>query len=108
MDDREKVRRRRLELRREFKALYQQVTLILFEEDPSGINFKTNTDEYEPEAGTILPRLRECSTADDVRAVVHEEFVRWFGAEIAGSAEKYISAAKRIWAALQNQQRGSD
>jgi hypothetical protein len=108
MNDREKIQRRRLELRREFKALYQQVTLILFEEDPIGINFKTNTDEYEPEAGTILPRLRECGTADGVRAVVHDEFVRWFGAEIAGSAEKYTSAAEKIWAAFQNQQRGSE
>lgn len=71
---------------------------------PSASNFKNNADEYEPEAGTILPRLRGCATADDVRAVVHSEFVRWFGSEIAGPAEKYTSAAKRIWDAL----RGSE
>src|SRR5437867_1905235 len=104
--DRETIRRRRSELRREYKVIYQEITLILFEEDPIGINFKTNTEEYEPEAGTILPRLRECGTADDVRRVVHDEFVRWFGADIAGSAEGYTSPAKKIWAAFQNQQRG--
>ena len=73
MSDQERIGRQRSELRRQFKALYQQVTRILFEEDPIGINFKSNTDEYEPETGTILPRLRECRTVDDVRNVVHEE-----------------------------------
>jgi hypothetical protein len=72
--DQEQVRQRRSELRREFKALYRDVIRILFEEDPIGINFKSNTDEYEPEAGTILPRLRQCRSVDDVRSVVHEEF----------------------------------
>jgi hypothetical protein len=32
-----------------------------------------NTDGYEPEADTILPRLEVCRTAQDVRSVVHEE-----------------------------------
>jgi len=99
--DRAKNRRRRSELRRRFKGLYDDVTQILFEEDPIRINFETNTDEYEPEVGTILPRLRECATTEDVRTVVHTEFVRWFGPEIAGPAEKYTSAAKRIWEAFQ-------
>jgi len=94
--DRAENRGRRSELRRRFKRLYEEVTRILFEEDPIRINFATNTDEYEPEVGTILPRLRECATAADVRTVVHAEFVRWFGPEIGDPAEKYTSAAKRI------------
>ena len=101
MNDRAENRRRRSELRRRFKGLYEEVTRILFEEDPIRINFETNTDEYEPEAGTILPRLRGCATAEDVRMLVHTEFVHWFGSEIAGPAEKYTSAAKRIWEAFQ-------
>ena len=106
MSDQEQARRRRSELRREFKDLYREVTQILFEEDPISINFKSNTDEYEPETGTILPRLRECRTVDDVRSIVHEEFVHWFGADTAGSAEKYASVAKRIWAAIQGHHNG--
>ena len=102
MSDQEQVRRRRSELRREFKDLYREVTQILFEEDPIGINFKTNFDEYEPEAGTILPRLRNCRTVDDVRSVVHEEFVHWFGADTTGTADKYTSVANRIWAVIQD------
>lgn len=96
-------RRRRSELRQRFKRLYEDVTQILFEEDPIRINFETNIDEYEPEVGTILPRLRKCATAEEVRTVVHTEFVRLFGPEIAGPAEKYTSAAKRIWDAFQKQ-----
>ena len=50
---------------------FMQLAQILFEEDPIGINFTDNTDEYEPEAGTILrsrliakrrSRSRTCST----------------------------------------------
>lgn len=80
MSDQEEIRQRRSELRREFKNVYREVTQILFEEDPIGIDFET----YEPEVSTILPRLRVCRTVDEVRAVVHHEFVRWFGADTPG------------------------
>jgi len=36
-----------------------------YRHDPIGINFEVNTDEYESEAGTILPKLRSCRSADD-------------------------------------------
>jgi hypothetical protein len=48
----------------------------MFLRDPIGINFKTNTDEYDAEAGTVIPRLEKCSSSDDVAIVVHEEFKR--------------------------------
>lgn len=83
-------------LRQEFGALYGRVSAILFEEDPIGINFGTNTDEYDPEVDTILPRLAACVTVEDVRAVVHAEFVRWFDPGTAGPAERYTRIAERI------------
>ena len=61
-----------------------------------GINFETNTDEYEPEVGTILPRLQSCGPASDVARVVHEEFVRWFGTDTAGPISRYESVASEI------------
>ncbi|MCE5268389.1 MAG: hypothetical protein LLG00_10935 [Planctomycetaceae bacterium] len=61
-----------------------------------GINFESNTDEYDPEAGTILPRLSSCETEVDLLAVVHEEFTRWFG-DSAGSICRYRDAASEIW-----------
>lgn len=96
MDERAVRRAKREALRREFGELYAAVSAILFEEDPIGINFGSNTDEYEPEVDTILPRLARCVTAADVCAVVHEEFVRWFDSGIAGPPERYARIAERI------------
>jgi len=93
----EESRRRRKELKRRYAAAYDRLSKILFAEDPIGISFEENTDEYEPEVGTILPRLRTCRSVDDVRRVVHEEFVTWFDADIAGPQERYETIAKRIW-----------
>ena len=97
MTDAEEIRRRREELKQRYGVAYQRVSNILFTEDPIGINFEDNTDEYEPEVGTILPRLRDCRSVDDVGRIVHEEFVQWFGVAIAGPPEKYRTAAKRMW-----------
>lgn len=79
------IRKRRaaiLESRRRFRAEYgmvfDSVAALLFQYDPIGMIFEgdTNADEYEPEARTILPRLRGCHSADDVHTIVHNEFVR--------------------------------
>jgi hypothetical protein len=102
MNEREEILARRAELKARFKGLHEEVSAILFEDDPLSINFQTNTDEYEPEVGTILPRLRSCASAEAVRAVVHEELVAWFGAESVGALEQYHSMADRIWAAYQS------
>jgi hypothetical protein len=56
-------------------------------------------DEYDVEVRTILPRLREAKSADDVQRIVHEEFVHWFNAEIAGSAARYADVSKKLWEA---------
>ena len=49
----------RRKLRAENKALFDEINEILFRHDPMGISFGDNTDEYDLEVGTILPRLRE-------------------------------------------------
>ena len=90
-------RARRQALREEYTDLYDRIAGILFEEDPVGINYEDNTDEYDPEVGTILPRLKACGSAVAVQLVVHEEFVRWFNADVAGPPERYAKIAARIW-----------
>ncbi|MCI0344864.1 MAG: hypothetical protein L0221_05385 [Chloroflexi bacterium] len=70
---------------------------MLFIHDPIGINYEENTDEYDPEVATILPRLRTAQTPADVVSIVHEEFVRWFNAEIAGPPERYAKIGDEIW-----------
>jgi hypothetical protein len=61
------------------------------------MNFEDNTDEYDPEVGTILPRLAQCYSSSDVRRGVFEEFSKWFGPETAGDEMKYDDVAIDIW-----------
>ena len=59
-------------------------------------------DEYDPEAGTILPRLGNATGVEDVERIVREELDRWFGPlpQPAGSlrpiAEEVWDAWKRL------------
>jgi hypothetical protein len=80
------------------EALVSQVEALLFRHDPIGINFEDNTDEYRAEAQTIVIRMPEASSVEDLRAIVHQEFVRWFDAQIAGPPERYSTIAAEIWA----------
>jgi len=87
-------------LRQNYKGLYSKVEEILFRHDPIGINLVENTDEYDPEVSTILPRLKEANSGNDVLNIVLEEFSRWFGADIIDKDSKlYKEAAKEIWTA---------
>jgi hypothetical protein len=88
----------RKQLKGEYKVLFEGVSSILFKHDPIGLNFEENIDEYDPEARTLLPRLPKCSSAADVQNALHEEFVRWFAPDLAGSPETYADAAAEIWA----------
>jgi hypothetical protein len=87
----------RSNLKKQYRDLLEGVSKILFEEDPVGLNFGDNYDEYDTEASTILPRLRHCGSADDTRNVIYEEFCRWFDVPTAGSIERYARASARIW-----------
>ena len=101
MQTKEQIDAENRRLRAEYGSLFDEVAAIFFRHDPIEINFEDNTDEYEPEARTILPRLRTCHSAEDVLAVVHEEFQRWFDPEIAGPREKYSTIANDVWALWQ-------
>jgi hypothetical protein len=66
-------------IKREYGTLFASISAALFEADPVGINFEINPDEYEPEVGTIIPRLGSAKSAADVQAIVYDEFCTWFG-----------------------------
>lgn len=89
------------EERKRLKALYRdlfdQTVELFFRHDPIHINFEDNSDEYEPEARTVLPQLHDCKSPEDVRRIVHHEFVRWFDADIAGKEDKYSRIAEELW-----------
>jgi hypothetical protein len=88
-------------VRQKFGGFFDEVSSILYQVDPMGINYEINPDEYEPEASTILPRLREWNSLMDVQQIIHQEFIRWFNKESAGSESHYQQAAERIWNAWQ-------
>ena len=104
---REEILENRRRLKAEYGELFDSTAALLFRYDPIGIGFDVNPDEYEPEAGTILPRLRHCQSADDVLDVVHEEFVRWFDLRTAGSREHYKELASDIWQLWRGHRDGS-
>jgi len=94
---RDEILENRRLLRTEYGKLFDAMAALLYRHDPIGINFEINTDEYESEAGTILPRLHSCHSADDVLQVVHAEFVRWFDSDTAGPLEHYKEIASEVW-----------
>ncbi|MBU0493169.1 MAG: hypothetical protein KKA73_26850 [Chloroflexi bacterium] len=95
----------RKQLRREYGKLFDEVSAILFKSDPIGINLGINTDEYESEVSTILPRLKSCHSVEEARSVIHQEFTYWFGREDAGPETRYQQIAESIWVAWQHDQR---
>lgn len=92
------LREERKKLSITYKELFSEISAILFRHDPIGINFDDNTDEYDPEAGTILPRLRVNVSLEELTAILHEEFIRWFELDMAGPKDKYSAIAKEILA----------
>jgi hypothetical protein len=76
---------------------FAAVSTVMFERDPMGISIAGNSDEYEAEAGTVIPRLANCRSAEDVARVLHEEFRAWFGAETASEISIYHSLAADVW-----------
>ena len=91
---------RRRRLTADYLRLVADLEALLYRHDPIGIAFGDNRDEYSPEAGSIVPRLRGVETVEDVRRIVHEEFVRWFDHETAGPAARYQAIAAELWARL--------
>jgi hypothetical protein len=57
------------------RDLVDAVSQILFLADPVGINFETNTDEYDAESETIVIGLPNAHGPEDVTALTHETFV---------------------------------
>ncbi len=94
---REQIIEERRRLRQQYGGLFDLTAALVFHHDPVGINYETNTDEYESEVGTILPRLGGCQSQEDVHRVVYEEFVRWFDGDTAGPKERYAQIASEIW-----------
>ncbi len=101
-------------LKTEWSGLYEEVASILCRHDPVGICLPdVNPDEYEPEVDTILPRLQDAVSVEDVRRIIYEEFLRWFSSrrdtgpsawtcKFVGPEDRYDEIASEIWEAYQD------
>jgi hypothetical protein len=85
-----------------YRELYKQLVQILHRHDPIGLaRLGAPIDEYEPEVGTIIPRLESAANAQDVTRIIHEEFSRWFGAEsTTGPQTAYAPIGDEVWLLL--------
>jgi hypothetical protein len=86
----------RADLRERYKTLFAQVSNALWTANPIGI-YGGPDDEYDPEVGTILPRLETARSPDDVQKIVFEEFARWFGKSSVGEYENFSEVSGTIW-----------
>lgn len=80
------------------ESLVARVQEILFDEDPIGINFGSNIDEYELEAQLVVIALSDKPPVDaeTATALIHEVFVHTFGPETARASEQYRRSAEKI------------
>jgi hypothetical protein len=69
----------RKRFRAQYRALYDEVLEILFRLDPLGVHAENTSDKLVPEAASILPRLHDARSAEDVEQIVQEELRRWYG-----------------------------
>jgi hypothetical protein len=83
-------------LKRQYGKLFASISEALFNADPARINCEVNTDEYEAEAATIVPRLSAAQSAEDVQNIVYEEFLYWFEGT-AGGKDNFAAVAAEIW-----------
>ena len=92
-------RRDQLIPRLRYLSLHRGLAELFYRHDPIGLaSLGAPKDEYEPEVGTIIPRLKDANGPDDVRRIVHQEFLRWFEAEEqTGPESAYSEIAQEIW-----------
>ena len=102
MDDPARLKRRqeRERLRHAQPQLFAELAAVLAEHDPVGlVSIGAPRDEYDPEVGTILPRLQAATDSADVQRILVEEFDSWFGVDTPKlSAAKFADVAEDVWA----------
>ncbi len=95
-------RERQGRVREEYGTLFTDIARILYEHDFLGLaTAGCPEDEYVLEAGTIIPRLHEANTRDELTRIIEEEFTRWFNLKSPGRDEWFAEVAQDIWAAWQ-------
>jgi len=87
-------------LKRAYTGMFEDLTAYLYEQDPMVLNYGINPDEYEPEVGTILPRVFDAGSPAEIVSVIREEFERWFGPRLRIENATYEDLADGIFAII--------
>ena len=86
------------QLKAKYRKLWKIVDSAIRKEDPIGLlRLGAPSDEYDPEIGTILPRLKSASSQSELRRIIHQEFLHWFGEPTTGPESAYEDIANDIW-----------
>lgn len=94
--------------KRRYQTLVAAIQRAIDDADPIGLlEGGAPADEYSPETGTIVPRVVNAQSLDGITAVVHEEFLRWFGEDTAGPRQAYEAPARQIWEAVLEFRKGA-
>ena len=91
-----RYRRKKEKIRRRYGDLFQRVSSILRKHDPISLVLSPD-NEYDFEVVKILPRMKYCSSVEEVTKMVHHVFVETFDADSAGPSEKYHDLSHEIW-----------
>jgi hypothetical protein len=80
-------------------SLRDELTELFFRHDPVGLaEIGAPEDEYCPEVEGLLPRLREATSQEHLRRIVHSIFLQKFEAEeTCGPESAYEQISQEIW-----------
>jgi hypothetical protein len=88
-------------LKAQYGELYSQLVALFYRHDPAGLAYADNFDEYESEVGTVLPRLGECRSPQDMEQVIRTELRRSLGM-IFLSNDALGALAADVWSVWQD------
>jgi hypothetical protein len=79
--------------------IFDELVELLYRHDPVGLaEIGAPGDEYWPEVESLLPRLKEATSQEDLRRIVHSVFLQKFEAEeTCGPESAYEAISQEIW-----------
>ena len=78
---------------------FEELVEILYRHDPVGLaEIGAPEDEYWPEVEALLPHLKEATSPEHLRRIIHSVFLQKFEAEeTCGPESAYEAVSQEIW-----------
>lgn len=77
----------------------ETVAVILLRYDPMRIKCGDNSDEYAPEAKTIMSRIDQAVDTSGLKTIIIEEFQHWFDVDLTQRMQASVldDLVQEIW-----------